>query len=91
MFDGYGEQVMTWIERTEREPIEISADQVFPLLFAADEYIEHGTLWKHPPGEIEIGVFDSTWLFLRCPAELADEIAAFFTETKIVAPSPSTR
>jgi hypothetical protein len=55
-------------------------DELLPTLLPEDEFYD--VEFVH--GDISVGVFDSTWLFLRAPRELLDTVAARFERTEII-------
>jgi hypothetical protein len=54
--------------------------ELLPKLEMADEFYDA----RFVQGDLAVGIFDSTWLFLRGPRELLDAVAARFERAEIV-------
>lgn len=80
---GYGEHVMELEEVASAGPVVIEGASLFPVLLTDRECLHHGALAKLDGDRLELGVFDSTFLFVRCRRELATALAAQFRHTEL--------
>lgn len=79
---GYGEHVL----RLESAgSVEFLGGELFPFLLSDREYVEHGGFRPVRREDIEIGVWDSAFLYLRSTRPLALKVAAQFVDTEIIA------
>ena len=83
--NGYGEYVC-WLEDLleDKECIEIEAIALFNILLEGKQYFYHLQM-KKKENNIEIGVFDSTYLYFKCnDLNFINSVKSNFIETKIL-------
>lgn len=82
---GYGESVCNIESQLEeQDSITIPSDSsVIHKLISGEEYFNNGRM-KSVESQIEIGIWDSTFLYLRGNRELAENVAKFFNNVEIV-------
>lgn len=80
---GYGENVCKIEERLESEnTMTINSEELFPNLLAGDEYFNNVRM-KKIHTNIEIGVFDSTFLYMRGSRRELEKVGECFKKTEI--------
>ena len=77
-YAGYGAMV-TGIEEAlaGEEYVELEGENLFPVLLSDEEYFYNVRI-KKVSEDIELGVFDTTYLYMRGPSQLVQEVAALF-------------
>jgi hypothetical protein len=83
-YAGYGRTV-TDIENAlvDNEYVDLEAEDLFPILLSDEEYFYNVRIEKVCE-DIELGVFDTTYLYLRGPSRLVQEAAKRFKDVVIV-------
>lgn len=80
---GYGRHIIELEEHAVSGPVEVDGDELIPILVSEVEYLEHGGLRAVADEPIEVGIWDSTFLYARCLPRLAVELAASFERTTV--------
>jgi len=82
---GYGERICQFEDELDMgKQCIVEGKDIFPLIVEDKQYFFHGTLRKRD-ADFEIGIFDSTFLFLRSTDEkLLNQIGSYFQKTQLV-------
>lgn len=80
---GYGEHVVALDEAVASGAHDVDGTGLFPVLLTDREYLEHGDLKKIDDEGMDLGVFDSAYLYFRGPRALGEQIAAGFEHASV--------
>lgn len=82
-YAGYGEDLVALEESLDEHGTSFAGEALFPLLLGGTQYFYDARMAK-ADGSLELGIFDTTYLFLRGPDELVSQIARMFDHVEFV-------
>mgnify|MGYP001487293571 CR=1 FL=1 len=81
---GYGEKICSIEDSlTNTDTLEIEGEHLFPILEAGDEYFYSVSMSKKD-SNLELGLFDSSYLLVKGPWELLNRLAKDYHDTELL-------